>query len=32
MNGNTEQAHCALSQVCIPYEKKEEGNLKDKTS
>ena len=32
MNGNTEQAQCALSRVCIPQEKEKKGNEKDKTN
>ena len=28
MNGNTERAYCALSRVCIPYEKEGEVNVK----
>ena len=32
MNGNTEQAQCALSLVCIPQEKEKKGSEKNKTS
>ena len=28
MNGNTDWSHCALSRVCTPQEKEEEGNDK----
>ena len=31
MNRNTEQAQCALSQVCIPKEKEKKVNEKNKT-
>ena len=30
MNGNTEQAQCALSLVCIPQEMGEKGSKKNK--
>ena len=32
MNGNTEQAQCVLSQVCIPKEKEKKVNKKSKTN
>ena len=32
MNGNTEQAQCALSLVCIPQEMEKKGSEKNKTS
>ena len=31
MNGNTERAQCALSRVCIPWEKEKKCNVKNKT-
>ena len=31
LNGSTEQAQCALSQVCIPQEKEKKGSEKNKT-
>ena len=30
VNGNTEQAQCALSRVCIPYEKEKKCNEKNR--